>query len=71
MVEAIDQEAAMAPVGALVMNSTGNVVANPVFTGIDKASAMTASGYVFINKRKPKDALASATKQVPIIFMVA
>jgi len=58
MVEMIDTEAAMAPVSSLCMSSTGAVVANPSFAGSDKVAAMSASGYVFVNKPKPKDALA-------------
>mmetsp|Transcript_49949 Transcript_49949/g.124200 ORF Transcript_49949/g.124200 Transcript_49949/m.124200 type:complete len:271 (+) Transcript_49949:26-838(+) len=63
IVETIDSEAAMAPIGALSMGPTGAVLGNPAFTGIDKTTAMSASGYVFIHKTKPKDALASAAKK--------
>jgi len=62
IVETVDTEAAMCPSGALAMSSTGAVAANPSFSGIDKAGAMSASSYVFINKSKPKNALASEAK---------
>ncbi|KAL3908030.1 MAG: hypothetical protein SGPRY_009953 [Prymnesium sp.] len=69
IVQTIDYEAAMAPVGSLSMSATGSVVANPSFTGIDKATAMNASGYVFVNKAKPKDALASSAKKVMLVSL--
>jgi len=59
IVETIDNDAAMAPVGALSMSATGAVTGNPVFVGNEKSTAMAAAGYVFINKSKPKDALAT------------
>jgi len=63
IVETIDAEAAMAPAGALSMSSTGAVVDNRAYTGIDKPAAMSAAGYVFVNKSRPKDALASSAKK--------
>jgi len=70
MVETIDTEAAMCPVGALAMSATGDVAKNPSFSGIDKATAMSASGYVFVNKTKPKDTLAPAAKNA-LDFLVS
>ena len=64
MVDIIDSEAAMAPNGALVLSGTGTVVANPSFSGADKVTAMSASGYVFVNKTKANDALATTAKKV-------
>merc|ERR1719502_1614403 len=68
IVATIDSEAAMAPVGALSMSSTGAVVDNRAYSGIDKPAAMSAAGYVFVNKSKPKDALApAATKALDFL----
>ena len=63
MVGTIDSEAAMAPEGALCMTPTGAIAASPAFAGSTKETACSASGYVFVNQKKPVDALATtATK---------
>lgn len=50
------------------MSSTGAVVSNPAFSGSDKTTALTPSGFVFINKTKPKNALATeATKSMDFL----
>jgi radial spoke head protein 9 len=68
MVETIDSEAAMAPVGALCMSASGAVTKNPSFCGLDQAAACSESNYVFINKLKPKDALqAPAAKALDFL----
>ena len=60
LVNMLDMENAMAPAGALSMLGTGAVVDSPAFPGLPAPMAADLGSYVFINKPKPKDMLASS-----------
>lgn len=76
VVEMIEAETALAPVGALSMRSTGAVLPATNFAGLDASDAKLPSSYVLLNKPKVAsvlepamamslDALASAETIVP------
>jgi len=76
VIEMIEAETALAPVGALSVRSAGAVSPSPAFAGLDASAAKSISSYVLLNKAKPAsvltpavaksaDALASAETIVP------
>lgn len=76
VVQTIDTETAVAPKGALSMRSSGAIMPNPTFQGLDAAAACNLSSFVLLNKpklasvlepamEKSVDALASADTIVP------
>ena len=62
VVAELDAAAASAPAGALSLTPAG-VVANPTFSGLDAAGAMSVGSYVLIDQPKAKNVLADATNQ--------
>lgn len=60
MVEAIDNECAMAPVGALIKRADHSVVDSPTFAGLSHDQAVSAASYVFTNLPKSPSVLADA-----------
>jgi len=59
LVEMLDTECAMAPVGALRMLPTGAVMPNPAFAGLAMTAVADMASYCLVNKPKPKDVLAA------------
>lgn len=59
VVNMLDKENALAPSGAVMQLGTGAIVDNPGFSGLG-VDALSQGSYVFLNKPKAKDMLASS-----------
>lgn len=60
MVDSIDKQCAMAPVGALMKKSDHSVVYSPTFSGLSYDQAVSAASYVFTNLPKESSVLSDA-----------
>ena len=50
MVDAIDTDTSVVPVGAFILNSSSRVVANPYFRGLDLSSGLKLESYMHLRK---------------------
>jgi len=60
MVEEIDSECAMCPLGALMKKADGTITDTPTFMGLTHEGAVDDTSYVLMNQAKPKDPLVDA-----------
>ena len=62
MVMAIEMECALCPAGALMKKVDHTIVPSPTYVGASFDAACAVKSYVYMNKPKPVDVNASATK---------